>query len=87
MKKFKTLFTMIAAAAIALTVVGCGSKPADINVAVIKGPTGVGMVSLMDSAANGKASNNYTFSVASAPTEVVPKIATGEVDCGGHFKA
>lgn len=80
MKKFKTLFTMIAAAAIALTVVGCGSKPADINVAVIKGPTGVGMVSLMDSAANGKASNNYTFSVASAPTEVVPKIATGEVD-------
>lgn len=80
MKKFKTLFTMIAAAAVALTVVGCGSKPADINVAVIKGPTGVGMVSLMDSAANGKASNNYTFSVASAPTEVVPKIATGEVD-------
>lgn len=80
MKKFKTLFTMIAAAAIALTVVGCGSKPADINVAVIKGPTGVGMVSLMDSAANGKASNNYTFSVASAPTEVIPKIATGEVD-------
>ena len=80
MKKFKTLFTMIAAAAIALTVVGCGSKPADINVAVIKGPTGVGMVSLMDSAANGKASNNYTFSVASAPTVVVPKIATGEVD-------
>lgn len=78
MKKFKTLFTMIAA--VALTVVGCGSKPADINVAVIKGPTGVGMVSLMDSAANGKASNNYTFSVASAPTEVVPKIATGEVD-------
>lgn len=80
MKTFKKLLTMIAAAAIAITTAGCGSKPADINVAVIKGPTGVGMVSLMDSAANGKASNNYTFTVASAPTEVVPLIATGEVD-------
>lgn len=80
MKTFKKLLTMIAAAAIALTTAGCGSKPADINVAVIKGPTGVGMVSLMDSAAKGKASNNYTFTVASAPTEVVPLIATGEVD-------
>ena len=80
MKRFAKLLSFAAAALIALSAAGCGSEPADINVAVLKGPTGVGMASLMDSAADGKASNNYTFTVASAPTEVVPKIATGEVD-------
>lgn len=81
MKKLTKFLSLVTTAAlIALTVAGCGSKPADINVAVLKGPTGVGMASLMDSAAAGKASNNYTFTVESAPTDIVPKLATGEVD-------
>ena len=80
MKKFAKILALIATIAMILTAAGCGSSPADINVAVIKGPTGVGMVSLMDQAKSGKASNNYTFTVASAPTEVVPLLATGETD-------
>ena len=68
--------------AIMLILVSCGTTaaPADINVAVIKGPTGVGMAELIDKNSEGKALNNYTFTLASGPDEIVPKVATGEVD-------
>lgn len=52
--------------------------PVDINVATLAGPTGVGMVKLMDDQKNGKAQNNYNFSICSDPaTEVVPGIVNG----------
>ena len=75
--KFLTLIL-----AIMLILVSCGTTtaPADINVAVIKGPTGVGMAELMEKNSEGKALNNYTFTLASGPDEIVPKVATGEVD-------
>ncbi|MBQ8508814.1 MAG: ABC transporter substrate-binding protein [Clostridia bacterium] len=78
--KIKRILAVILTAVLALTAVSCGSAaPADINVAVIKGPTGVGMASLMDKNAKGEAANNYTFTLASAPDEVVAKFAT-EID-------
>ena len=52
----------------------------DINVAGLKGPTGIGMVRLMERSDAGEAANKYTFSLASAPTELVGKISSGEVD-------
>lgn len=52
----------------------------DINVAGLKGPTGIGMVRLMEQSDAGEAANKYTFSLASAPTEIVGKISSGEVD-------
>ena len=51
-----------------------------INVGVIKGPSGIGMVNLMEDAANGATANNYTFSVASSPEEISNKIANKELD-------
>ena len=44
-----------------------------IKVAAIKGPTGMGMVSMMDS-------ENYKFTLTSDPTEIVSLISTGAVD-------
>lgn len=44
-----------------------------IKVAAIKGPTGMGMVSMM-------VSKNYEFSLISDPTEIVSLVSTGTVD-------
>lgn len=59
------------------------TKPAEktkINVAVIKGPSGIGMVNLMEADAAGTASNEYNFSIVSSPEEVGNKIVSKEVD-------
>ena len=52
----------------------------DIRVAAIKGPTGIGMVKLMDDAAQGKTANNYEFSLIGEAAEVVTKTIAGEFD-------
>ena len=44
-----------------------------INVAVMNGPTGMGMVDLMGN-------ENYNIEVFQAPTDAVPKIISGEID-------
>ncbi|MEM1483968.1 ABC transporter substrate-binding protein [Oscillospiraceae bacterium PP1C4] len=59
------------------------SKPAekiDIKIAALKGPTAIGMVKMMDSAAKGETANNYSFTLAGAPDEIVGKIIQGEFD-------
>lgn len=48
-------------------------KGETINVAAIKGPTGMGMINLMSDSA-------YNFTLTSDPTEVVSLITTGKVD-------
>ncbi len=55
-------------------------EPVDINVGTIKGPTGAGMVKLMDDAANGTTANNYTFTLSADASEVVTKVIAGEYD-------
>ena len=51
-----------------------------INVAMLKGPTGIGAVELMEKSENGEAEGNYNISVASAADDVTAKIISGEVD-------
>lgn len=82
MKAIIRIISALIALALIMGIVSCGNKvePADINIAVIKGPTGVGIASLMDKNAEGKALNNYTFTLASSPDEVTPKLITGEID-------
>lgn len=52
----------------------------DIQIGAIKGPTGAGMVKLMDDAANGLAANNYQFTLSADASEVVTKVIAGEYD-------
>ena len=80
LKKVVTLITAVAIAATALLTVSCQSGAAKISVGIIKGPTGVGMAQLMDKSMNGKSKNSYSFTVASSPDEIVPKVVTGEID-------
>ncbi len=52
----------------------------DINVAILKGPTALGMLKLMDDNAASTALNNYKFETFTAPTDVVPKIVNKSID-------
>lgn len=54
--------------------------PVSVNVAVMKGPTGMGMAKLMDDSANGTAANDYQFTVSSDASEVMSKLIAGEYD-------
>lgn len=52
----------------------------DINIGVLKGPTGIGTVKLMEDNAQGKSCNQYHFTVASGADELTSKLISGEVD-------
>ena len=51
-----------------------------LRVAALKGPTAMGMVKLMDDAANGATANDYQFTLAGSPDEIVGSIIQGEFD-------
>ncbi len=67
---------------------GCGtegsskadSEKIDVNIATLKGPTGIGMVNLMQAAKNSTTPDRYNFTLAGAADEIVGKISSGEVD-------
>ena len=68
---------------LALFTVCVGTKPyeaMDIRITAIAGPTGVGLVELMQKQADGKAANNYTFDVVTAPDQAVAAIANNSAD-------
>lgn len=84
-------FLLLASAlATVALVAGCSSGPAPagsvaaaklaVRVATLKGPTGVGMVHLMQAQTDGTAADDYSFTVSDSPDEVVAKIASGDVD-------
>lgn len=89
MKKYVALLTSVLLLVGLLA--GCGAEapaeePAaeyqavDVNVTAIAGPTGVGLVDLMQKQDDGKAANNYTFNVVSDPTQAVAAISNGSAD-------
>lgn len=56
------------------------SQKTNINIAFLKGPTGLGALKLIDDSKNGKTENNYNISVLTDSNQVVAKVASGEVD-------
>lgn len=56
------------------------ANPVDMNVYTLKGPTGMGMVKLMSDSDNSSTANNYKFTMASAPDEIVAAISNGSAD-------
>ena len=57
-----------------------GKKGGNVRITAIAGPTGVGMVNLMQNSADKKTTNTYTFDVVSDPTQAVAAITSGEAD-------
>lgn len=64
---------------------GCGEKEeakqgAEVRITAIAGPTGVGLVDLMQKSADSKTVNTYSFNVVSDPTQAVAAITNGQAD-------
>lgn len=55
-------------------------EPGDVRITAIAGPTGVGLVDLMQKSADKETANNYTFNVVSDPTQAVAAITNGDAD-------
>ena len=51
-----------------------------VSIATMKGPTGIGLVQVMESAEKGTAANDYVFTLAGAADEITPALIKGEID-------
>ena len=56
------------------------TQKTDVNIAGLKGPTTMGLVKVIEDNKNGKASNNYNFTVAGSADEITPKLTKGELN-------
>ena len=94
MKKVKALLSAATAAVLALSLFGCAVKDAgndlaqssepavqgiEMSVAALKGPTGIGMVKLMQDSDAGTTTNKYSFQVFDSPDNVVASVSKGDV--------
>ena len=62
---------------------GCSKKPdvkTDINIAVMAGPTAIGLVKVMNDNEQGNAANNYNFQVYGEATGISTGLIKGELD-------
>ena len=57
-----------------------GKKGGNVRITAIAGPTGVGLVDLMQKSADQETTNTYTFNVVSDPTQAVAAITNGDAD-------
>lgn len=56
------------------------AEAAGVRVGSLKGPTSMGLVYLMSRAEAGESEGSYTFTMAAAADELLPKIVSGELD-------
>ena len=56
------------------------ANPTEIRFVAMSGPTGIGVLELMQAAERGDTVDSYDFSIANAPTEVTGDIAQGNID-------
>lgn len=51
-----------------------------VNIAALKGPTGMGMVEIMEKSTVGDTANTYSFELTSSPDDLIGKVINGELD-------
>lgn len=76
---------LILALVLAFSVSGCSENKAEIgnepiNVTMLKGPTGIGAVKLMEESEKNETDGNYNINVSAAADDAMAKIISGEVD-------
>ena len=83
----KKILALLLAALMVFALVSCNNndesgngEDVTVRVMALKGPTGMGMVQLMENNANGTTANKYAFSLAAAPEEVSAAVIAGTVD-------
>ena len=85
--KIKKISALIIAVIMLLSFASCtiGDKTpkatnTQINITMLKGPTGIGAVKLMSDSDAGNTLNKYTFSLSSDPTDISGGIVNGSID-------
>ena len=79
----KVLSLTLAVLLLATMAIGCAKEPAPkttVRIGAIQGPTGIGMVHLMEADADGTAANEYEFTVSSVPQDIGTQLASGNLD-------
>ncbi len=80
MKKRNVWMAAALMAAAALTGLNAGAEESAIRVGSLKGPTSMGIVSLMQKAENGETAYDYEFTMATAADELLAQVIGGELD-------
>lgn len=81
----KKTISLILALVLAFSVSGCSENKAEIsnepvNITMLKGPTGIGAVKLMEESEKNETDGNYNINVSAAADDAMAKIISGEVD-------
>ena len=74
----KRFISILLSALLLVTMAGCAAPQTEkiaVNIGTIQGPTGIGMVHLMEAGKAGTTTNEYAFSVATSPEEISTKLA------------
>ena len=93
MKHIKSLVSLLLALTLALSLTACGTQantepeqpddtpaPAEVNLYVLSGPTGIGAMNLWAAADAGETENTYHITMPGANDEVVAAISNGDAD-------
>lgn len=93
MKHIKSLVSLLLALTLALSLNACGTQantepeqpddtpaPAEVNLYVLSGPTGIGAMNLWAAADAGETQNTYHITMPGANDEVVAAISNGDAD-------
>ena len=92
MKHIKSVVSLLLAVALAFTLAGCGTKeepaaddsdeltPAEVNLYVLSGPTGIGAMNLWAVADAGETANTYHITMPGVNDEVVAALSNGQAD-------
>ena len=93
MKSIKSLVSLLLALTLALSLNACGTQantepeqpddtpaPAEVNLYVLSGPTGIGAMNLWAAADAGETQNTYHITMPGANDEVVAAISDGDAD-------
>ncbi|MEG0542758.1 MAG: ABC transporter substrate-binding protein, partial [Angelakisella sp.] len=80
MKYLKKMLMVISVASV-LVLSGCSESESNepLNIAALNGPTGIGMVKMMEDEEI-KQSGMYAITLYQSPDEIVGKVVSGEVD-------
>ncbi len=83
MKSFKKIIATALTAALAIAcLAGCGKKEeAEVRVGVLKGPTGIGAVEIMDKSDSGEY-EKYSFTLTPDVQDIVARLTNGDLDIG-----
>ena len=83
MKKYLSVILVIVLALSAVVMTSCAKseeKLDEVRVFTLMGPTGMGMAKLISDSKDGKTSQNYKFTIASAPDQISAEVIKGDFE-------